>query len=68
MKTQNYSFFLFCKLAEIHAAVDTKREYDSQFHLLEILYTAYQQSDYNNPNKNEHRCMEEFLLSGKGKN
>lgn len=57
----NYSFFLFCKLAElIHP---TYLEYDVQFAVLTRLYEEYKESGFNIAYVPEYECMEDFLNS-----
>lgn len=55
----NYSFFLFCQLYNVIHPNETP--YDILFNELEDLFYDYEESLYNNPDKGEYECMEEFL-------
>ena len=61
----NYSFFLFTQL--YNAYVGIVYEYDLLFEDLLILYSKYEDSSYNNPDKGEYECMENFLIANEGK-
>lgn len=62
MKTskQNYTFFLFCRIAEIQH-VKLPLEIDAEFIELEKLFNQYQSSTYNDSYKNEFECMMQFF-------
>ena len=59
----NYSFFLFCQLYNVIHPNETP--YDMLFKELEELYCDYEESLYNDPDKGEYECMEEFLKACK---
>jgi hypothetical protein len=61
----NYSFFLFTQL--YNAYVGIQYEYDLLYEDLLLLYSKYENSSYNNPDRGEYECMESFLMANESK-
>lgn len=59
----DYSFFLFCQLYNVIHPNETP--YDTLFNELENLFCDYEESLYNDSDKGEYECMEEFLKACK---
>lgn len=59
----NYSFFLFSQLYNVIHPNETN--YVGLFEELQNLYLQYENSLYNNSDKGEYECMEEFLKACK---
>jgi len=58
-----YSFFLFASLAWVYQEAEFPKEieYDTQFEKLDKYYQGFRVSTYNDSNKSEYECMEEYL-------
>jgi hypothetical protein len=61
---ENYSFFLFSQLYNVVHPNDPT-PYDMLFEDLQKLHSDYEDSIYNDPDKGEYECMEEFLKACK---
>ena len=59
----DYSFFLFCQLYNVIHPNETP--YDRLFDEMQLLYSQYDASLYNDSDKGEYECMEEFLKACK---
>lgn len=56
-----YSIFLMVELARALNVIDRKLEYDLTWEKAQDLYTDFEGSDYNDSDKGEYECIEDFL-------
>ncbi len=56
-----YSIFLMVELARALNVIDQKLEYDTTWERGQELYAEFQKSEYNDMEKAEYECIEDFL-------
>ena len=60
-----YSEFLFCQLFYCVLGEPANIEYDLAFPIIQIEYSKYNKSSFNNDEKNEYDCIIDYLNNNK---
>lgn len=68
MNVTGYQIFLMVELARIAGVIDRELEYDTTWAMGQMLYSEFENSDFDDSNQPEYECIEKFLLDYKSVN